>query len=330
MATRVTSTRLIGRTGELAELEAAFAAASDGHPSIAFVAGESGVGKSRLVSELSARAKARGARTLCGECVELGEGELPYAPLVGGAAAALARRRPGARRGRRRRARRAGHAAARARQPRGSNGRADEGAGVAQRRLFEALLTLLERLGREDPVLLLLEDIHWADSSTRSFLAFIARAMSTERVLAVCTYRSDELHRRHPLRPLLAELERDPSARRIELARLSRSELSEQLADILDARARARARRAPVRPQRGQPAVRRGAAGGRRRRPRRAAADAARRADGAHRAPARGRAGGAARARRRPARRPRAARRRERARTPRSCAPRCARPPPAT
>ncbi len=83
MATRVTSTRLIGRTGELAELEAAFAAAADGHPSIAFVAGESGVGKSRLVSELSARAKERGGRTLCGECVELGEGELPYAPLVG-------------------------------------------------------------------------------------------------------------------------------------------------------------------------------------------------------------------------------------------------------
>src|SRR5215208_4534817 len=59
--------------------------------------------------------------------------------------------------------------------------------------------------------------------------------MSTERVLAVCTYRSDELHRRHPLRPLLAELERDPRARRIELARLTRAELSEQLADILDA-----------------------------------------------------------------------------------------------
>jgi len=200
VATRVTSTRLIGRTGELAELEAAFAAASDGHPSIAFVAGESGVGKSRLVSELSARAKERGARTLCGECVELGEGELPYAPLV----AAL---RPLSR---------DGDPvldevgdAARAELAtllpelgtRGSNGRADEGAGVAQRRLFEALLALLERLGREDPVLLLLEDIHWADSSTRSFLAFIARAMSTERVLAVCTYRSDELHRRHPLRP---------------------------------------------------------------------------------------------------------------------------------
>jgi DNA-binding NarL/FixJ family response regulator/tetratricopeptide (TPR) repeat protein len=235
VATRVTSTRLIGRTGELAELEAAFAAASDGHPSIAFVAGESGVGKTRLVAELCQRARARGARTLCGECVELGEGELPYAPLVAAlrplsrdgdpvldevgdaARAELATLLPelGARNG--------------------APPRPEEGAGAAQRRLFEALLTLLERLGREDPVVLLLEDIHWADSSTRAFLAFIARAMSTERVLVGCTYRSDELHRRHPLRPLLAELERDPSARRIELARLSRAELSEQLADILDA-----------------------------------------------------------------------------------------------
>jgi DNA-binding NarL/FixJ family response regulator/tetratricopeptide (TPR) repeat protein/nucleoside-triphosphatase THEP1 len=234
LATRVTSTRLIGRTVELAELEVAFAAAADGRPSIAFVAGESGVGKTRLVSELSARAKEEGARTLCGECVELGEGELPYAPLV----AAL---RPLSRDGdpvldevgdaaRAELATLLPELGARAAAP-----RPDEGAGTAQRRLFEALLALLERLGREDPVLLLLEDIHWADSSTRAFLAFIARAMSTERVLVVCTYRSDELHRRHPLRPLLAELERDPSARRIELARLNRDELSEHIADILDA-----------------------------------------------------------------------------------------------
>ena len=146
LATRVTSTRLIGRTAELAELEAAFAAASDGHPSIAFVAGESGVGKSRLASELSARAKDRGARTLCGECVELGEGELPYAPLV----AAL---RPLAR----------DHdpvlqevgEAARAELAtllpdiappgaRGAASRPDDAAGVAQRRLFEALLAGFE------------------------------------------------------------------------------------------------------------------------------------------------------------------------------------------
>ena len=235
MATRVTSTRLIGRAAELADLEAAFAAASDGHPSIAFVAGESGVGKSRLVSELSARTKDRGGRTLCGECVELGEGELPYAPLVAALRPLLREADPVLQEvGEIARAELATLLPELAAGARDQRPRPDEIAGAAQRRLFEALLALLERLGREDPVLLLLEDIHWADSSTRAFLAFVARAMSTERVLAVCTYRSDELHRRHPLRPLLAELERDPSARRIELARLTRAELSEQLADILD------------------------------------------------------------------------------------------------
>ena len=116
----------------------------------------------------------------------------------------------------------------------GPGSRAEEDPGTAQRRLFEALLALLERLGRETPLLVLLEDIHWADRSTRAFLAFLARAMSTERVLAVATYRSDELHRRHPLRPLLAEIERDPRSRRVELTPLTRHELAAQLEDILD------------------------------------------------------------------------------------------------
>ena len=248
LASRVTSTRLIGRAAELAELEAGLRAATGGEPSIAFVAGESGVGKSRLVSELASRAREQGARPLCGECVELGEGELPYAPLVA-ALRPLARDRdpvldelPDL--ARQELATLVPELAARvpvaAGAPAASGGslaaasRPEDGTGTAQRRLFEALLSLLERLGRDQPVLLMLEDIHWADSSTRAFLAFVGRAMSTERVLAVCTYRSDELHRRHPLRPLLAELERDPRARRIELSPLSREELADQLADILD------------------------------------------------------------------------------------------------
>src|SRR5918999_1402234 len=82
MSTGVTSTRLVGRRLELAQLEAALADAADGQPSLGFVVGESGVGKSRLVAELQARAAADGARVLRGDCVELGDGELAYAPLV--------------------------------------------------------------------------------------------------------------------------------------------------------------------------------------------------------------------------------------------------------
>src|SRR5689334_3585309 len=239
MATRVTSTHLVGRTGELAELEAALREAAEGRPSLAFLAGESGVGKSRLLAELERRAREEGATVIGGDSVELGEGELPYAPLVG-ALRPLARNEdpvfgeltPA------NRAELTTLLPELARrddtQPPPPSG-ADDERGSAQRRLFEALLSLLERLGRRGPVVLALEDVHWADRSTRAFLAFLARSLCDEPVLVVLTYRSDELHRRHPLRPLLAELERAPRARRIELARFDRDELAEQLEDILGA-----------------------------------------------------------------------------------------------
>src|SRR5947209_8889282 len=75
--------------------------------------------------------------------------------------------------------------------------------------------------------------MHWADRSTRSFVAFLARSLRQERVLLVLTYRTDELHRRHPLRPLLSELERLDQVRRVELSPFSRAELVEVLTDIL-------------------------------------------------------------------------------------------------
>jgi AAA ATPase domain len=83
MTTRVASSRLIGRSAELAELEAALAEAADGHPSLAFVAGESGVGKTRLVTERMRSARDRGALVLAVDSVDFGgESEMPYQPLV--------------------------------------------------------------------------------------------------------------------------------------------------------------------------------------------------------------------------------------------------------
>ena len=194
------------------------------------MAGESGVGKSRMIAELANRAREDGARVAIGECVELGDEELPYAPIVS-VLRSLARDHdpvldelpPAAR------------AELAALLPElGGEARAErEATTQGQPRLFEALLTLLDLLGREQPFALVLEDIHWADRSTRAFLVFLARSLWTERVLVVATYRSDELHRRHPLRPLLAELERDTRSRRIELVRLTRDELADLLADIL-------------------------------------------------------------------------------------------------
>ena len=85
--------------------------------------------------------------------------------------------------------------------------------------------------------------------------SFLARALVSERVLIVATYRPDELHRRHALRPLLADLERGARVRRVELAPLSKEELAEALAGHPRRRARRRAGRPPPGPQRGQPAV---------------------------------------------------------------------------
>src|SRR4051794_20566412 len=82
MATRVTSARFVGRAPELADLRAALAEALAARPSLAFVAGESGLGKTRLISELERSARGDGVRVIGGDCVELGEGELPYAPIV--------------------------------------------------------------------------------------------------------------------------------------------------------------------------------------------------------------------------------------------------------
>src|SRR5215217_3102660 len=82
MATRMTSSRFVGRTAELTELRALLGDASESRPSLAFIGGESGVGKSRLADELKRHARESGARVLSGDCVELGEDELPYAPLL--------------------------------------------------------------------------------------------------------------------------------------------------------------------------------------------------------------------------------------------------------
>ena len=91
------------------------------------------------------------------------------------------------------------------------------------------MLSLLARLSELAPLLLVIEDLHWADRSTRDLLAFLVRTLRGGRVALVASYRSDELHRRHPLRPLLAELVRLPDLERIELAPFGRAELAEHL-----------------------------------------------------------------------------------------------------
>ena len=90
-----------------------------------------------------------------------------------------------------------------------------------------------ERLAARAPLLMVIEDVHWADRSTLDLLGFLARNLRQGPIVLVVSYRSDELHRRHPLLPFLAEQERSGRAERLELGRFDRSELAAQLAAIL-------------------------------------------------------------------------------------------------
>jgi len=105
--------------------------------------------------------------------------------------------------------------------------------GLARGRLFEGLLGVLERLAAERPLVLAVEDLHWADQSTLDLLAFVVANLAEAAVVLVATYRSDELDRRHPLRPLLADPDRHPTVERLELGRLDRAELGGLLTGIL-------------------------------------------------------------------------------------------------
>jgi ATP/maltotriose-dependent transcriptional regulator MalT len=220
----------VGRTDELATLNDALARAAAGEPQALLLGGEAGVGKTRLVEEFTATAADRNAVVAVGGCVEIGADGLPFAPFSA-ALRALRDARPeefaAAATGQEEELARLlpelGEATA---------GRHDE-QGMA--RLFELTARLLELVAAEHTVVLVLEDLHWADASTRHLLAYLFRTLRAGRLLVLATYRSDDIHRRHPLRPLLAELDRLRTVRRIELARFTREEVGRQIAGILAA-----------------------------------------------------------------------------------------------
>ena len=217
---RTTSRTLIGRAREQALLDAAFVSARAGSPVTALVMGEAGIGKTRLVREFLCRAE-RDSVVLTGACVDE---HVPYLPISDclrclqragwqpdeGAEADLAPLLP--------------EFAGTDRGPRGQ-----DSAGRLQR----AFLRTLDFLGRDRPVILSLEDLHWSDVSTRNLLSYVIRAASDTPLLVVCTYRTDELTRRHPVRPFLAEIARLPLTEVIELERLDRVGVTQLLAEIL-------------------------------------------------------------------------------------------------
>ena len=218
-----------GRSAELAVLSSAFSDAAGGVPGTVLVGAEAGGGKSRLVGEFAARVAGR-AVVLAGGCVELSAAGLPYAPFTA-ALRRLVRERGTAEVAALLGGQGPGELAGLLPGLGAPSGGTDPDA--ARARLFELVLTLLEALAGQRPLVLVVEDVHWADRSTRDLLGFLVRNLRDAAVLLVVTFRSDELHRTHPLRPLLAELGRMEGVTRLELPRLSREEVSAQLEGIL-------------------------------------------------------------------------------------------------
>ena len=218
-----------GRDGELAALAGTFQEAAGGTPRTVLLGGEAGVGKSRLAGEFAARVRDR-ALVLAGGCVELSTASLPYAPF-GAALRELVRERGTAEVA----ALLPGQAAGELAGLLPEFGAPPSGGdpATARARLFELLLALLEGLAERQPVLLVIEDVHWADPATCDLLSFLVRNLRQAAVLLVVTFRSDDLHRTHPLRPLLAGLERMDGVTRLELGRLSRGQVGAQLEGIL-------------------------------------------------------------------------------------------------
>jgi DNA-binding CsgD family transcriptional regulator/tetratricopeptide (TPR) repeat protein len=220
---RISSPVFVGRQPELAALDAVLARAGNGDGCAVLVEGDAGIGKSRLMARLESRGQAAGLAVLAGECLPLAEGELAFAPIVAALRPVmldpdvLARFEPGLR------------AALGALWPvAGSEPRRP----TAREQLFEAVYRVLAGLAARQPVLLIIEDVHWVDPSSRDLLSFVVHNARHDRLVVVATYRPDELHRGHPLRPFVAELERSGRAERIELGGLDRADVTEQIRAI--------------------------------------------------------------------------------------------------
>jgi ATP/maltotriose-dependent transcriptional regulator MalT len=218
---------LVARATEMARLRASLSRAEAGAASAVLVSGDAGVGKSRLIEELGRAAETRGGLVLSGRCLDVGETGLPYLPFVE-ILVQLNRTDPDAVR----------RWPALARllpesimpvQPEPANNAPRPGSrtvmperDLGQLQLFDAMFGLLTDLSSGRCVVLVVEDLHWADSSTRDLVSFLLSRLRTQRLLVVASYRSDDLYRRHPLRPLLAELVRLPAVDRIDLTPFDR------------------------------------------------------------------------------------------------------------
>lgn len=229
----ISSPTLIGRESEIKTLSSALDDAAQGTPSLTVLVGEAGVGKTRLIREVEAIGRDRGMCVMSGGCLELSGGELPYAPIAAALRevdeaeleAAVAGLQPQARA-------ELGHAFPDVIGSTGIRLAGDDRFG--QSRLFGSLLALLRALSDSKPVLLAIEDLQWADTSSRDFVSFLVQSLRSGRLAAIATVRSDEPNRAGDIRRFVSQLTRSERVRTIDVEPLTEASVRQQVVSILN------------------------------------------------------------------------------------------------
>ncbi|HEY3647533.1 MAG TPA: AAA family ATPase [Streptosporangiaceae bacterium] len=196
----------VGRAGELGTLERALAAARAGRGAAILVAGDAGIGKTRLAAELIRRARDGGFATLLGRSIDLVGTELPYQPF------------------------------AEALRPLGAGPRPADTPAGSQLRVFEETLARLTDHAAAAPVLLVLEDLHWADTSTLDLVVFLAHNLAERPVVLLATNRRDEPSSKGRMARLADGVRRSGSGLVLDLGPLPPEDLTALLAPAPDAR----------------------------------------------------------------------------------------------
>lgn len=223
----------VGREAPLQALLERLDRAAAGDGSLVLVGGDAGIGKSRLIRELKNETAAREIRVIEGRCSST-ESSVPYAPLMDALRFRIAKGE--------------GEAAAQMLGPLRAilapifpqlDSRVTSATGKPgereRERPFDLISAVLERLASEESMLLVLEDVHWADQTSLELLHHLAHRAPSFRMLIVATYRSDDLHSGHPLRRLLGSLARDRVGEEMRILPLDREQTREMLQRMLDA-----------------------------------------------------------------------------------------------
>ena len=215
----------VGRLNEAERLRELFGEASAGERRLALLSGEPGIGKTRLSTYVALAARSEGAAVLYGRCDE--ELRIPYGPWVEALSHYVEH---------------ASEDVLRAHVERDGGELARLASGLSPRLadvpppresdpeterylLLNAVVGLLQAAAEERPVVLVLDDLHWADQPSLALLRHVVRASAEGRLLILGTYRDSDIHRGHPLSAALAELRREQGVERIALSGLSEEEI---------------------------------------------------------------------------------------------------------